>query len=42
MAAYESQGKSEDRMKRLKERRKNLTDLLTEEREMYEVKLRIL
>jgi hypothetical protein len=37
MTAYESQGKSEERMKRLLERREKLASLLAEERDMYEV-----
>lgn len=37
MAAYESQGKSEEKKQRLIERREKLASLLAEERDMYEV-----
>lgn len=38
MAAYESQGRTEEKKKRLVERRERLTALLSEERDMYEVR----
>ena len=37
MAAYESQGKTEEKRRRLMERREKLASLLAEERDMYEV-----
>lgn len=39
MAAYESQGKTEEKRKRLRERREKLASLLAREREIYEVGL---
>ena len=39
MAAYESQGRMEEKKKGLSERRERLASLLAKEREMYEVSL---
>lgn len=41
MAAYETQGRVDEKKQILKERKEKLASLLTEERQMYEVRLKL-